>query len=183
VLRVVIGSNAKRPSPQRDDEGLMTHRENRTAHQRKSQPARSSHAHFGLTSHHCRCVSWSGMRVTVITGRSRSRNARRAEHATLELGGRLSHNNVKSFLHRRPPRRGKTWQGRHAETQVLTEGSYRLSHADQRLFFEQNTRLFRLKFNEASRRPGFKIADNFRHSSETHPPISNRSKCRSRGPL
>ena len=31
-----LNSNAKRPSPQREGEGLMTHRENRTAHHHKS---------------------------------------------------------------------------------------------------------------------------------------------------
>lgn len=109
---------AKRPSPQRDDEGLMTHRENRTAaatnHNRLvlAMPIRGQPR---ITIAAC---NEAGCRVTEIVERRRSLNARRAEHASLESGGRLPHNNVLWFLHWRPPERGKTRQGRHADTKV-----------------------------------------------------------------
>ena len=47
----LLRSNAKRPSPHREGESLMTHRENRTAHPPKSARARSSIALHGRFSH------------------------------------------------------------------------------------------------------------------------------------
>ena len=76
---------------------------------------RSSHAHFGRTSHHCRhrpssaLYLQTGCRVTEIAGRSRSRNAQVSSTRLIKEsgGGTLSPDDARWFLHRRPPTKRK----------------------------------------------------------------------------
>ena len=62
----------------------------------------------------------------------------RTEHASSERG-RLSHRNVRWFLHKRPP---KKEEKNYKENTVSAVLLYRHSHADQALFLEQVNSFF-----------------------------------------
>ena len=149
-------------------------------------PARSRHAHSGPTSHHCRCVSWSGMQ-SYGNRRTKSKSKCSGEQITppqqSEAGSltKMSAGSCIGILQKR---------GEHSKEDML-EGSFLqgflLNHVSSparrsTTFFEQDIRLCLLTFDEVSLRLVFTIADNFRPNSKSHPQIRGRSKCRFRSP-
>jgi len=138
----LVHSNAKRPSPQKEGEGLMSDRENRTAQHHKSHPARSSQAHSGPTSHHFRYVMERDAELRKSQDEAGVEKRGQAEHASSEIEGRLPHKHVRWFLHRQPPKRGQALQGKHAGTKVPLKVFYRLPHADQALFSSRLSAFF-----------------------------------------
>ena len=103
------GHEQKRPSLQREDESLIIHRENPTAHHPQSPRARSSIALHGRFSH--RNVRHE-RDAESIAGRSQSPGARMSRQRLLSRigGGALSGKSVRWFLHSCLPKKGKARQ-------------------------------------------------------------------------
>lgn len=124
----------------------MTHRENRiaaTANHNRHVLAMPIRGQPRITIAAC---NEAGCRVTEIVEHRRSLIARRAEHASLKSGGRLSHNNVLWFLHWRPPTMRKNTGKEDMLTRRFLRGfllKILSSPARQSAtFFEQAIRLF-----------------------------------------
>ena len=101
-------SNAKRPSPQREGESLITHRENRTAHHHKSLWLVQARPISGQPRITVAACNGAGCRVSEIAGRSRSQKCLGEQNTPPHKSWRqaLSPKLTRWFLHRCPPKRG-----------------------------------------------------------------------------